>query len=137
MHQRGLVIRLALLGLCALVACRDFVRPIDGPLATATILGRVASPNGIGVAGVSVVVEARSQSSCANSRMDRDSVLTDANGEYRATVMNWGLEYTVCGRVRVRPASSFAADSVDRTPVRMHHLSPDTVRVDIVLQPSA
>ena len=131
------MLRIASVAICAwLGACGETLKPLDGALATATVMGRVVGPTGEGIAGVRVVVEARVLNSCANARMDRDSVATNELGEFRATVGNWGEEFTVCARVRVSPGPLFASDSVERIGVRMHHQRPDTVRVDIVLRPS-
>jgi hypothetical protein len=105
-------------------------------MASATIYGRVTGPSGDGVPGVSVVVEARAMN-CANARVDRDSVVTDGLGMYTATVLNWGEEFTVCAKVRALPAAGLAPDSVERTPVRMHYLDPDSIQVEIVLRSSA
>ena len=118
-------------------ACDKSLGPVDGPMASATIYGRVTGPNGDGVPGVNVVVEAQAMSSCANALMDRDSVVTDGLGMYTATVLTWGEEATVCAKLRVLPQAGFAPDSVKRTPVRMHYLDPDSIQVDIVLRASA
>jgi hypothetical protein len=138
MQRRFVMLRMTLVFVCAwLAACAETLKPVDGPLATATVVGRVVDPSGEGAAGISVVVEARALNSCANARMDRDSVATDQMGGFEATVSNFGEEFTVCARVRVTPGSMFAADSVERVSVRMHYLTPDTIRVDIALRPSA
>lgn len=127
---------MALAVVAVICGCETALVPVDGPMASATIYGRVADPSGEAVPGVAVVVEARALS-CANARLDRDSVVTDDLGMYSATVLNWGEGLTVCARVRVLPQAVFAQDSVERTAVRMHYLDPDTIRVDIVLRPSA
>ncbi len=130
--------RISLVAVVCLAACTDerYTGPMDGPMAAATVIGRVAGPDGQGMAGVGVVLEAKTLNSCANATMDRDSVVTSETGEFQATVRNWGTEFIVCARVRVFPGAAFAADSADRPSVRMHSLRPDTVRIDIVMRPS-
>lgn len=111
---------------------------IDGPMAAVTVFGTVSLPNGTPAAGVSVIAEARAQASCATGSLDRDSVMTNAAGRYRATLLNWGNQFSVCVALRVVPPEgmAFATDSAQRVPVLMRSSNPDSLRVDIVLRPS-
>ena len=124
---------------CLATGCSETLQPIDGPMASVTVYGVVSQPDGTPAPGVSVLIEARAQVSCANGQMDRDSVVTDAAGGYRAALLNWGSQFSVCVALRVAPdaASGFALDSVQRAPVVMRAANPDSVRVDMQLRPSA
>lgn len=115
------------------------VGPLDGPAATVTVYGRVSQADGAGIPSVVMAIEARAQVSCAKPSMDATAVTTDDSGRYRATLFNWGSEYTVCVNVQAVPASGsgFNADSLQRFPVIMRSEDPDSVRLDVVLQPGA
>lgn len=132
--------RILCLCLASIIAtgCSEALPPtIDGPMSSVMVYGAVSRPDGLPAPGVSVIVEARVQASCANDRVDRDSVVTDAAGHYRAALLNWGTLYTVCVALRVAPGamSGFATDSVQRAPVLMRAAGSDSVRVDIQLRP--
>lgn len=132
------------IGMVALVAVTascdkdSFVGPVDGPAATLTVYGQVTRADGAGVPSVEMAIEARSQGACTNSRMDVATATTDASGRYRATLFNWGTQYTVCVNVEATPASAsgLAADSLQRSPAVMRSQDPDSIRVDVVLQPT-
>jgi hypothetical protein len=124
--------------ICAilLAACRKPVAPVDGPMAAVTIYGSVTGQEEAGVAGIRIVVEARTQGSCANPPMAKDSTVSDVSGRYRITLLKSGSQFTVC--VNARGATgSYARDSVQLAPVQMRSQNPDSVRVDFPLRPSA
>ena len=122
----------------ACLGCHERIGPVDGPMATVTIYGLVTTPSGSAAPNVTVAAEAHVNASCANPRMDRATVVTGEMGNYRATLGNWGEEFPVCVNLRVTPATGlYAVDSVQRAPVYMRSVGPDSVRVDIVLRPGA
>lgn len=115
------------------------VGPLDGPAATVTVHGQVSRADGVGIPSVAMAIEARAQGSCAGPSMDATTVSTDDSGRYRATLFNWGSEYTVCVNVHAVPAngSGFKGDSLQRFPVIMRSENPDSIRLDVMLQPGA
>lgn len=93
----------------------------------------------MGIPSLVMAIEARAQGSCANPRMDATTASTDDSGHYRATLFNSGTEYTVCVNVHAIPANGSAsvADSLQIVPVVMRSVNPDSIRLDVILQPTS
>lgn len=60
---------------------------------------------------------------------------TNAAGEYRAGLFNWGTQFTVCVSVHAQPAegSGYRTGSAQLAPVVMRSDVVDSVRVDLEL----
>ncbi|MGI9140683.1 MAG: hypothetical protein ACR2GJ_06215 [Gemmatimonadaceae bacterium] len=108
---------------------------MDGEAATVIVYGQISTANGAIPPRALMSMAAYAQGSCANPLMDAVMTVTNAAGEYRAALFNWGTEFTVCVSVRAAPAegSGFLATSAQRAPVVMRSSVPDSVRVDFEL----
>ena len=130
-----MVIRaLALIVMATVVAgCRTIM---DGEAATVVVYGRVSAADGAAAPRALMSLAAYAQGSCANPLMDAVMTTTNAAGEYRASLFNWGTEFTVCIRVGAAPAqgSGLLASSAERAPVVMRSGIPDSIRVDLELR---
>jgi hypothetical protein len=122
-----------LVGGCA--SADDLLPPIDGEFSAIIVYGQVRGPSGAPVPSANVAVTDVRQGACAPSALTRaEAAVTDAAGNYRAIIGNWGQSYSTCVHVQATPPSSagLAAHSATRSPV-VTSTRLDSVRVDLEL----
>lgn len=130
---------LGIVVVASLLAGCNSEKIIDGEAATVIVYGRVSAANGAVAPRALMSLTAHVQGACANPIMDAVNAVTNTAGDYRAALFNWGTQFTVCVSVNAAPAvgSGFLSRSVQRAPVVMRSGSPDSIRVDLELQPDS
>ena len=112
------------------------------PTHSATVFGRVTTPDGAPVQGAQVVVKADLGGRCPAEDAEYlnysgERTTTDAPGAYRAPARVFLDVSSRCVRVNVRPPSGtvLSHGSVSAGPVRFGAEPADSVRVDVQLPP--
>ena len=83
-------------------------------------------------------ISAHGNGSCDGPFVASANTVTTASGEYRLVLITFGERLSTCVRVTAQPpeASGFAIASEQRAPVEMRSSRPDSIQVDLVLQPA-
>lgn len=114
----------------------DLLPPLDGEFSAVVVYGRVLGPGGAPVASALVgITDVRTGVCAPSSLFHTDSTKTDASGNYRAIVGNWGQSYTTCVHVQATPPTSAGLSSRSATlpSVVTHPTRMDSVRLDLEL----
>lgn len=109
---------------------------IDGEIATVSIIGSVTTSGGEPVPGAVVQLWAFWP---LEEGPPYETDTTDASGEYGRAVWNWGSHFVVDVQIVVEPpdGSGLLPDTALREGVEGNGPEvPDSVRIDLVLQPS-
>ena len=112
---------------------------LDGPLAAVRVYGQVTTSAGTPVPGAPVALAWRPSDTCDQEVFTIAYDTTDAQGQYAATVGEWGSRFVACIRViaepppelNLLPDTAFNAGVVMEASAR-----EDSLAVSLVLQPS-
>ncbi len=112
---------------------------LDGPFAAVRVFGQVTTEVGTPVAGAPVALAWRPLNTCDQEVFTIAYDTTDAQGQYAATVGEFGRRFVACIRVIAEPPpdASLLPDTVFNPGVVMEAgAREDSVAVNLVLQPS-
>jgi hypothetical protein len=129
------IVPLALAPLCALVAACGSGAPIDGPITTLDVRGRVEDPSGLPVPEAVVSVAWR-PFACGGELAPAPPDTTTATGEFDIPLFAWGTFALACVRLEVEPPAGSALQAgvrqVDSVPLAPKERA-DTLVVRVTL----
>jgi hypothetical protein len=111
---------------------------ISDSSASVIVYGRVSADQSPTPPRALMSLSAYANGSCDGPLLAAANAVTTEAGDYRAALSTFGAKLSTCISVTAQPqeASGLSTASEQRAPVEMRSGAPDSIRVDVELQPT-